>query len=378
MAAFKVCLLCSLLWIVAAEERKEVTITCRPSEECVLPCQFESDGKGARIMWYRKKAVVSCTRYGNTSFAIDHKSPADKYKGRTGLFADQVLEGNATLLLRNVTPYDQGKYYCITMTAPRIDKSSIISLVVEAPVREVDIWFSGDSVICAAEGIYPAPTVAWSTDPPTDAKLNKTEIQENKLGFYDIQSDLRLKGNLTSDLTYICCVTCGTNRKTAFLKHEASVAAPVGGVVQISCSLPRSIQQSFNLTWRFRLSGPVASISVVGQKLQVKVWDPWKSHVLSNFSASNGLHLHNLKSEHQGNYTCEIRTPEETHVTWTDVTVTEESYHYFYISIIAGLLYFLFLSYVASAILAYIIIKLKRARNRPDDRDEASESLNGQ
>lgn len=82
-------------------------------------------------MWYKKKTVVSCTRYGNTSFVVGHNSPADKYKNRTGLYADQVLEGNATLLLRNVTPHDEGKYFCITMTEPSTDESGVISLVVK-------------------------------------------------------------------------------------------------------------------------------------------------------------------------------------------------------------------------------------------------------
>ncbi|XP_050924394.1 V-set domain containing T-cell activation inhibitor 1-like [Lates calcarifer] len=131
MAANEALLLCSLLWIVSSAEGKEFTVTCLASEDCTLPCQFQSDGRGARIMWYKKKAIVSCTRYGNTSFVVGHNSPADKYKGRTGLYADQVLEGNATLLLRNVTPNDQGKYFCITMTAPRTDESGIISLVIK-------------------------------------------------------------------------------------------------------------------------------------------------------------------------------------------------------------------------------------------------------
>ncbi|KAI3354916.1 hypothetical protein L3Q82_004712 [Scortum barcoo] len=122
-------------------------------------------------MWFKKKAVVSCTRYGNTSFVVGHHSPADRYKGRTDLYVDHVLDGNATLVLKNVTPNDQGKYFCITMTAPRTDESGVISLVVKGPVREVDIEFGGDSVTCRAEGIFPAPTLTWSTDPPTDPRL---------------------------------------------------------------------------------------------------------------------------------------------------------------------------------------------------------------
>lgn len=110
----------------------ELTVTCLHTEECVLPCHFQADGKGARVMWYKRLAVVSCTRYGNTSFVVGHNSPAERYRGRTGLFSDQevLLQGDATLLLRNVTPGDQGLYFCVTMTARRFEESGVITLVV--------------------------------------------------------------------------------------------------------------------------------------------------------------------------------------------------------------------------------------------------------
>lgn len=90
----------------------ELTVTCLHTEECVLPCHFQVDGKGARVMWYKRRAVVSCTRYGNTSFVVGHNSPAERYRGRTGLFSEQEV-----LLQGDVTPGDQGLYFCVTMTA---------------------------------------------------------------------------------------------------------------------------------------------------------------------------------------------------------------------------------------------------------------------
>ncbi|XP_059183400.1 V-set domain-containing T-cell activation inhibitor 1-like [Centropristis striata] len=375
MAAYEYLLLCSLLWTFSPAEGKELTITCLSSEECVLPCQFQSDGKGARIMWYKRKAVVSCTRYGDTSFVVGHNSPADKYKDRTGLFVDQVLEGNATLLLRNVTPHDQGKYFCITMTAPRTDESGIISLVLKAPVREVDVELVGDSVSCRAEGIFPAPTVSWSTDPPTDPRLlhNKTHTQKNQLGFYNVQSSLTLAGNNATNLTYICCVSCDSNSKTAFIKHEASVSVSLGDTVMVSCSLPHAAPRSFNLTWRLRgrdRSVPILSIS----RSQLKVWDQWQPHVYNNLSAWRHLHLYGLKPEHQGSYTCEVSTPEGTYVTWTDVTVTEDYSGYIYAIVIAGLIYLLILSYAALALAGFYIKQLRRAAREKEE--GTSEALN--
>lgn len=116
----------------------ELTVTCLHTEECVLPCRFQSDGKGARVMWYKRQTVVSCTRYGNTSFVLGHNSPAERYRGRAGLFSEQeVLPlGDATLLLRNITPVDQGRYFCVTMTAPRFEESGVIKLVVRGERAE--------------------------------------------------------------------------------------------------------------------------------------------------------------------------------------------------------------------------------------------------
>lgn len=116
----------------------ELTVTCLHTEECVLPCHFYSDGKGARIMWYKRQAVVSCTRYGNTSFVVGHNSAADRYRGRAALFSEQevLLQGDASLLLRNVTPRDQGLYFCVTMTAQRFEESGVITLVVRGERAE--------------------------------------------------------------------------------------------------------------------------------------------------------------------------------------------------------------------------------------------------
>ncbi|XP_067434173.1 uncharacterized protein [Thunnus thynnus] len=352
----------------------EFTVTCLNSEECVLPCQFQSDGKGARIMWHKKEAVVSCTRYGNTSFVIGHDSQADEYKGRTGLYTDRVLKGNAALLLRNVTTQDQGNYICITMTEPRTE-SSIISLVVKALVQEVDIEFSGDSVTCRAEGIYPAPNLTWSTDPPSDPGLlkDKTKSQKTRLGLYDIKSSLMLKENTK---TYICRVSSDTNKKTTFLKNEASIQACPGRDMMLPCSFPHSVLQSFKLTWRFGRSDPILSISVTNQKSQVKVWDHWKLHVPNDLSVSRSLKLHSLKSEHQGTFICEVSTPEEKYITQTDVTLTSKCKENIYISVISVLSVCLCLSFGALVYLPFRDKIGKRQRTRRRRRDENAEGLN--
>lgn len=93
----------------------------------------------------------------------------------------------------------------------------------------------------------------------------------------------------------------------------------MGSSVTVPCNLPHSLPHNFSLSWRFNRSDPILSIS----KSLVEVWDQWRPYVSNELRALKGLQLVSLTPEHQGAYTCEVRTPEETYVTWTDIKVIE-------------------------------------------------------
>ncbi|XP_061820939.1 V-set domain-containing T-cell activation inhibitor 1-like [Nerophis lumbriciformis] len=320
------------------------SITCLASEDCVLPCQFSSDGRGARVMWYKKKAVVSCTRYGNTSWVVGHNSPADMYKGRTDLYADQVLEGNATLVLRNVIPRDEGRYVCITFTEPQSNKSGVITVTVKAPVRKVHMEFRDEAVYCRAEGIYPPPTLTWSVEPPSEAKLfyNKTKMQEARLGFFDIESAVQMKAADTSNMnmTFICEVASEELSKRAHLKVEDAIITPAGDNVKVPCTLPLKELDKFGLTWRVRRSEPVPALSVKDPGNQLLLSDTWNIQDMDTPSVWRHLMLPTVESLHQGTYTCEVRTPDVTYLTQTDVIVISDNLPpwWFYIGVLTFLL----------------------------------------
>lgn len=326
LGAFHTLLFCCFMLVSSTAKDKDLTVTCTDSEQCVLPCQFQSDGKGARIMWYVKGAIVSCTRYGDTSFVEGSNSQVDSYKGRTGLFVDEVLEGNAALTLRNVTPHDQDKYFCVTMTAPRTDQPSAVSLVIKAPVRSVDIGFRDGGVTCSSKRIYPRPSLVWSTDPPTEAGRlqNWTVTKENHQGFYDIQSSLQLKESNVTDKTYICRVATDANQRTAFLKRQASIQACSGTNVTVRCDVPLS-SRSYNVTWTFGDRDPILSIAVTERRPLVEVYGRWKPHEPANLQSRGELTLVRVEVELQGTYSCEVNTLEETHVVQTEVLVRQDT-----------------------------------------------------
>ncbi|XP_077365010.1 V-set domain-containing T-cell activation inhibitor 1-like [Festucalex cinctus] len=317
-------LLVGTFWCCSAT--KQLNMTCLASTECVLPCNFVSDGVGVRIMWYRWMEVVSCTRYGNTSFVEGHNSAVDRYKNRTSLYAEHVLEGNATLVLRNVTPRDRGRYICVTFKRLATNESGIVVLDVKAPVQEVHIELSDEAVFCRANSIYPEPTLAWSTDPPTHAGLfyNKTNTEQTQLGFYDVESSVQLKLVENINVDFICNVSSDRNSRSARLKIEESIQTVSGGEIKIPCSFPAEVD-TFDLLWRFRRSEHIMSMNVSGLQRHMSVSEDWKIHVMDGRSAWRHLKLPNVAPEHQGTYTCEIRTSQITYVTQTDVIVAPVS-----------------------------------------------------
>lgn len=59
-----------------------------------------------------------------------------------------------------------------------------------------------------------------------------------------------------------------------------------------------------------------------GLQHHVTLSDKWKIHVIDGRSAWRHLKLPNVVPDHQGVYTCEVRTHRVTYVTQTDVIVT--------------------------------------------------------
>ncbi|XP_053716102.1 butyrophilin subfamily 3 member A2-like [Synchiropus splendidus] len=305
---------------------EETLITCLRAEPCVLPCKFNSDGKGVRVMWFKKKAVVSCTRYGNTSWVVGHNSPADKYKGRTDLYADKVLEGNATLVLRNVTPHDEGKYFCVTIMQPRTDESAVVSLQVRAPVEDVSAEVGHAAVWCRARGSNPAPTLTWHRPPPPTA------------------------------------AGCATG--------PSLIQALAGSNLNVPCSLPYALCAASPHLW-FRGSQPILTINASGDRTRLSFWGEWSLHVYDSRAAARTLTLRNLSTAHQGAYTCEVSAADQTILTVSNVTIGEDLRleTLVPITVLASLL---FLSYCA---VAFLLVKIRRMEGQKSSIDSSLTSL---
>lgn len=103
------------------------------------------------------------------------------------------------------------------------------------------------------------------------------------------------------------------------LSPAAPVQVSVAEELQLHCLLPFTFPPTFNLTWSFRHSPAILSVSVQGPGRQaVEVSECWRPHIAEVTEKSLVLRL---EAEHSGSFTCEVLTLEGRYVTWKDVTV---------------------------------------------------------
>ncbi|XP_029029177.1 coxsackievirus and adenovirus receptor homolog [Betta splendens] len=113
-----VCLTPAFQGFASADE----TITVKPGETVTLPC--EAPGNAIKLTRWRKDNKTFCLyRYSNSQCEKDHLLPS--FKGRVDLKDPQMADGDASVVLYNVTVNDTGTYECRVMM--KTIKRSLVS-----------------------------------------------------------------------------------------------------------------------------------------------------------------------------------------------------------------------------------------------------------
>lgn len=83
---------------------------------------------------------------------------------------------------------------------------------------------SENAVFCRADGIYPLPTLDWSTDPPMDGGVfdNKTKVEQTQSGFYNVESCMQLKADANIHVEFTCELSSMRNKNKARLRIEGT------------------------------------------------------------------------------------------------------------------------------------------------------------
>uniref|UniRef100_A0A8C3SKQ1 Ig-like domain-containing protein n=1 Tax=Chelydra serpentina TaxID=8475 RepID=A0A8C3SKQ1_CHESE len=115
-------------------------ITVSAGEDALLPCHLSPNmsAQEMEVRWLQSKfsELVHLYEHGK-----DHTElQISKYRGRTELLKDDIMDGRVALHIRNITPYDQGQFICF-FRSPSFHGEATLELKVTA--REGVPWVLG-------------------------------------------------------------------------------------------------------------------------------------------------------------------------------------------------------------------------------------------
>ncbi|XP_069797264.1 butyrophilin subfamily 1 member A1-like isoform X2 [Narcine bancroftii] len=142
------------------------------SQDAMLSCHFdENQSRDVLVEWTlrtspRPRVVYS---YHQGSPLPEYQHP--QFRGRAVVNESLLLHGDASLMLRNVSPFDEGTYRCIIRT-PRIklEQHQLLSVIASYTVPQVSCSQlegqgyqdgAGVRLSCLSSGGYPSYELRW-------------------------------------------------------------------------------------------------------------------------------------------------------------------------------------------------------------------------
>ncbi|XP_061565199.1 uncharacterized protein LOC133419794 [Cololabis saira] len=286
----------------------DTEVSCQINKTCILPCSFTVHNDVV-IHWIKQTPPESRVHsYYRKQDQLGEQ--AQRFRGRTSLFEDQISRGNASLLLRGVKIQDQGRYLCDISTITG-NKENFINLNVNAPVQNINIEQVQNEITCSSEGIYPEPGLTWTTNPPSSMNLqNPPTVQQYEQQLYNISSSLILSDRDT-DLDYICTVSTPANSRRSTLLQPAVIN---GSKTETFISCSTANYPIRYLIWTFNHKEII--LTQRGHEGRYTTSERWKQHVMT-VSETGGLTLKHLSSDQTGTYKCELGYEAETYVKYT-------------------------------------------------------------
>ncbi|XP_028608872.1 V-set domain-containing T-cell activation inhibitor 1 [Grammomys surdaster] len=190
-------------------------------EDGTLSCTFEPDIKlnGIVIQWLKEgiKGFVHEFKEGKDDLSQQH----EMFRGRTAVFADQVVVGNASLRLKNVQLTDAGIYTCYIRTSKGKGNANLEykTGAFSMPEINVDYNASSESLRCEAPRWFPQPTVAWASQ--VDQGANFSEVSNTSFELNSENVTMKVVSvlyNVTINNTYSCMIENDIAKATGDIK----------------------------------------------------------------------------------------------------------------------------------------------------------------
>ncbi|XP_032853459.1 V-set domain-containing T-cell activation inhibitor 1 isoform X3 [Tyto alba] len=210
--------------------KRSISVTALTSpgnigQRSVLGCTFEPDiPMGSIVIRWAKAGVAGLVH--EFKGGKDHLQEQDAlFQGRTAVFADQVIGGNASLELRDVQLSDAGTYQCSVTTA-RGSGAAVVRYRTGAfstPKVGVENSSSGDTLQCEAPRWFPRPTVRWTACSDAGEHLPHVANTSYELNAENVTLKVvSFLHNVTANATYTCVIENNIAKATGNIKVTAS------------------------------------------------------------------------------------------------------------------------------------------------------------
>ncbi|KAL1788343.1 programmed cell death 1 ligand 1 [Sigmodon hispidus] len=196
------CPLLSAFTITAPKDLYVVEYGSNVTIECRFPVGHQLDLLALVVYWEKDNKQVIQFAEGQADLNLQHSS----FRGRAWLPKEQLLEGNAGLLITDVKLQDNGIYCCMISYGGADYKR--ITLKVDAPYRKINHRISMDpatsehELTCQAEG-YPEAEVIW-TNSDHHLLSGKTTVTTSQTDekLFNVTSTMRI--NATANDVFYC------------------------------------------------------------------------------------------------------------------------------------------------------------------------------
>lgn len=149
---------------------------------CYLRTQSASQ---VSVTWTKKDLKGNVYQYKNGAAAL--KEQSSQFRGRTQLFPDALLTGNASLLLRSVRMSDEGRYTC---TISSSESGGTVNLHLWTAAFTAPTFTYTNNILAAnADRWFPKPNVTW-LDLDEDVLDGDTSFSKSPSGIYGVLSTL--------------------------------------------------------------------------------------------------------------------------------------------------------------------------------------------
>ncbi|XP_015746290.1 butyrophilin subfamily 1 member A1-like [Python bivittatus] len=176
-------------------------------KEVILPCVLETlkpiANASFRIQWILEKSEKIEVKNYNRK----HGETQDRrYQGRTELFASEINKGNMSLLLRNISLFDQGLYTC-KIYLDDWYYMILVQLVLVAnggdpTITLADYKGQGIGLTCSSEGWYPRPQALW-LDSRGENRTEKSAIANTEVvaGIFWVFGSITLEPGVDNEVS---------------------------------------------------------------------------------------------------------------------------------------------------------------------------------